>query len=268
MKSAPTDLPQQIQPPAHLATMAGIMSKQPLTLRAHERADEARHLLVACRIHAAPVVDRVGRVRGILTATDLVNAGTEAAAKQVGDLMSRSVIVCSATDGPADVARMMVGGRIRHVPVVDDHEKLIGIVSGDDIARFVAVLAPQEEASHIASTPAMAVASTATFEACRRLLRRGGVSVLLVVGPRRVVGAIDQLGLLRQFDRPPGMRAADLADTQVERRAASASMGEVAGLLSSPLVRLVALGIPGDLIGVVTSSDVVAWLARTKPAAV
>ena len=52
---------------------------------------------------------------------------------KVRDLMSRGVITMRATDKVAQAAREMSVAGIRHMPVVDAHERVVGIVSSHDL---------------------------------------------------------------------------------------------------------------------------------------
>lgn len=52
----------------------------------------------------------------------------------VEDLMTRTVITCSANDQVDAVITTMLQGRFRHMPVVDDTGSLCGLVSLGDLA--------------------------------------------------------------------------------------------------------------------------------------
>jgi CBS domain-containing protein len=47
--------------------------------------------------------------------------------------MSHDLVTCRITDDVHDVLKTMKGVRVRRLPVVDDHERLAGIVSLNDI---------------------------------------------------------------------------------------------------------------------------------------
>ena len=90
------------------------------------------------RIGALLVLDAHGRIAGILSERDLVRAmhkhHEEIFAKRVGDLMTTSVVTCSAKDPVVAIMGMMTAQRFRHVPVVDDG-KLVGIISIGDVVK-------------------------------------------------------------------------------------------------------------------------------------
>ena len=84
-----------------------------------------------------PVADS-GKVVGVVTDRDItirgVAAGLDAKTSAVQDVMSREVFSCSPDDTIEDACAMMEDEQVRRLVVLDDDEKLIGIVSLADIA--------------------------------------------------------------------------------------------------------------------------------------
>jgi CBS domain-containing protein len=88
-------------------------------------------------IGAVPIVDVVGRVLGLVTDRDVVVRAVAARRDidrvQAGDIMSVG-IECARLDTPVTgLAEKMARYRVRRIPVVDEEEKLVGIVSRDDL---------------------------------------------------------------------------------------------------------------------------------------
>lgn len=81
------------------------------------------------------------RLAGILTATDVVRvtAGDgDPSALTVADAM-RTDVVTTTRDAPVgEVAATMVDRRIHHVPVVDDEDRLVGMITTMDLATYLA----------------------------------------------------------------------------------------------------------------------------------
>jgi CBS domain-containing protein len=88
---------------------------------------------------ALPVVDANGSVAGMLTDRDiaLALASRQRNATHVGvhEAMTSKVHSCFAEDGIPAALRTMENARVRRLPVLDEHLRLVGIVSIDDIAR-------------------------------------------------------------------------------------------------------------------------------------
>ena len=100
---------------------------------------EAACLLARKRIGALIVRGAGGELAGILSERDVVRAvseqGAGALAQPVSAYMTRDVATCGETDSVDDLMEMMTRGRFRHVPVVDDEERLQGIVSIGDVVK-------------------------------------------------------------------------------------------------------------------------------------
>lgn len=108
------------------------------------------------RVSAVPVVDGAGRVLGVVSESDLlakIAAGGEWNAKIGGgfterrhlqrkahgetaaDLMSSPAITALSADGVVDAARTAAKAHIRRLPVVDESERVVGIVTRSDLLR-------------------------------------------------------------------------------------------------------------------------------------
>ena len=108
------------------------------------------------RVGALPVVD-AGRVVGIVSLADLVPrlelgdapapAGVEGPARgrggrppspatTAGELMTTPAVTISADAPVSEAARMMRVGTLRRLPVVDERDRLVGIVSRSDLVRL------------------------------------------------------------------------------------------------------------------------------------
>ena len=85
-----------------------------------------------------------GRLAGIFTERDVlrrvVAEGRAPDSTAVGGVMTREVICCSPADEIEQVAELMRQRRIRHVPVIDGGDQLVGLVSIGDVNahRFAA----------------------------------------------------------------------------------------------------------------------------------
>ena len=95
--------------------------------------------LGAPRIGALVVSPDGHRIEGIISERDVVAAaatdGVRALDRTVGSAMSVDVVTCRRGDGVDSLLAQMTERRIRHLPVVDDDDQLIGIVSIGDIVK-------------------------------------------------------------------------------------------------------------------------------------
>jgi CBS domain-containing protein len=110
-----------------------------VSIAADASLSEAARLLSRRRIGAVVVKDRHGSLSGILSERDVVRAISEesvgALARPVSDYMTRNVATCSLFEHVDELMEMMTRGRFRHVPVLDDDDHLIGIVSIGDVVK-------------------------------------------------------------------------------------------------------------------------------------
>ena len=87
----------------------------------------------------AVVVSPDGReVSGIVTERDIVRRlleGTDFLTGPVSEIMTTDVQTCTAQDSVRSLMTIMTEQRIRHLPVVDDHGRLSGIVSIGDAVK-------------------------------------------------------------------------------------------------------------------------------------
>ncbi len=80
-----------------------------------------------------------GALVGVVTDRDIAMAaytqGKQLWGIPVGTAMARKVIACHAKDGISQAEAIMRDNRIRRLPVLDEKERLVGILSLNDIAR-------------------------------------------------------------------------------------------------------------------------------------
>jgi predicted transcriptional regulator len=124
-----------------MLTVSNIMSRNVYTVESDASAEEAAWGLTRRHIGGAPVRDRDGNLVGVLTKGDLVNPEPSQWIKKeatVGDLMNPDVLALY-EDEPALTAAVEMAKRgIHRIVVIDEDQKLTGIVSSLDIVKAVA----------------------------------------------------------------------------------------------------------------------------------
>jgi len=93
----------------------------------------------------AVLVEEEGRLLGIFTERDVLNrtaleGGLE---RPIADFMIRDVVTLGAGQQIADAVRIMSSRRIRHIPLVDDSGRAVGLVGGRDVLRLIAEHFPE-----------------------------------------------------------------------------------------------------------------------------
>ncbi|HET6149062.1 MAG TPA: CBS domain-containing protein [Polyangia bacterium] len=121
------------------ATVADVMTKDVKTVGPDASIREVAEIMRKEDVGVVPIVGEDGRLFGLVTDRDIVVRGT-AAGKALDGLHARDVAttdieVASARDSLTDIIDLMGRQQIRRVPVVDDGDRLVGIVSLADIAN-------------------------------------------------------------------------------------------------------------------------------------
>lgn len=126
-----------------------MMTVQVVTVRPDTSLKEAARLMAARGISGLPVVDE-GRVVGILTEADFVDRTARHGraslldvlmnrddrhlyAADVGDAMTTPAISVGPDESHVDAARLMKRKHVKRLPVLDDNDRLLGVVSRSDL---------------------------------------------------------------------------------------------------------------------------------------
>ncbi|RLM56697.1 CBS domain-containing protein [Halobellus sp. Atlit-31R] len=122
--------------------VARVMSSPVHTVSPDTLVEDAAQQMLDAEIGSVVVVDD-GRLVGILTNTDFVQIVAERKPKDqtpVSAYMSDADVTTTAQVPIADVADSMIEHGIHHVPVVDEHDAVIGMVTTTDLASYVSHL--------------------------------------------------------------------------------------------------------------------------------
>ncbi|MFJ6015884.1 CBS domain-containing protein [Streptomyces sp. NPDC092952] len=92
---------------------------------------EVAKLLAEHDVTGLPVMDEDDRVVGVVSESDLLSRR----ALTAGELMSAPAVTVHAEEPVADAARLMVRRGVERLPVVDEEERLVGIVTRRDLLR-------------------------------------------------------------------------------------------------------------------------------------
>jgi CBS domain-containing protein len=120
-----------------------LMSSPVETVSPDTPAHVAAETMLDEGIGSVVVVDEDGRLEGILTATDFVHVAAEqrwAADATVETYMTTDVVTATANDDLRAVSDTMVEQGFHHMPVVDDEDTVVGIVSTTDVTAYVSTV--------------------------------------------------------------------------------------------------------------------------------
>jgi CBS domain-containing protein len=114
-----------------------VMTENVQTVRPDQRVQEAASFMLSADAGSIPVAEG-DRLVGMITDRDIAVRGIakgHGPDTPVRDLMSSDVICARLDDNIEDAAARMSEAQVRRLPVVDQDERLCGIVSLGDLSR-------------------------------------------------------------------------------------------------------------------------------------
>ena len=110
-----------------------VMTRNVVTFSEDTPVEEVAQILSKKHITGAPVIAGDGSVVGIVSETDVFTKKGSV----VRDIMSGNVISVTEEMGIEEAAKLLVGERIRRVPVIN-RGKMVGLLSRSDVLDFFA----------------------------------------------------------------------------------------------------------------------------------
>ncbi|GAB4424574.1 MAG: hypothetical protein Kow0031_03620 [Anaerolineae bacterium] len=122
-------------------TLADLQPKQPLTANANISLDEAVQRLRDVNVGFLALVDDNGKLAGVFTEWDVF---TKVACKiedmqafKVKDFMTTKVSTLKMGDSIANALHLMSIHGFRHIPIVDDSDRLEGVISFRSVVHYI-----------------------------------------------------------------------------------------------------------------------------------
>ena len=120
-----------------------VMTKDPVCCLPNDSVAKAAELMKSEDIGSIPVIDneQTRKLVGIVTDRDLalgiVAEGLDAKSTKVETVMTRKVVTCLADDDLQKALDAMAEHQLRRIPVVDNDNKVVGIIAQADVATRV-----------------------------------------------------------------------------------------------------------------------------------
>jgi len=99
----------------------------------------AAGLMLSSRIGALVVEGALGQLTGLISEREITSAlarwGSEAHRHRVVEVMVRDTPIARPNDRVMDLIAIMTHHRARHVPILDEHQALVGILSIGDLLK-------------------------------------------------------------------------------------------------------------------------------------
>ncbi|MEM4156649.1 MAG: CBS domain-containing protein, partial [Archaeoglobaceae archaeon] len=112
--------------------VADYMTRSVYTLKPDNTVADAIELIKKTGHDSFPVVDSNIKVIGYVSAVDIVGLRPDL---KIGDVMSKQLYVAREFMDLRDAARIMFRTGHSKLPVVDDSDRLVGIISNADVIR-------------------------------------------------------------------------------------------------------------------------------------
>ncbi len=129
-------------------TIAVLTPAEPICLAETATVHEAIQSMLARRQAGVLITDGGGRLTGIFTERDVltrvVGKNLEARRTPLSDVMTRSPQALTARDRVAYAVHCMSVAGYRTIPLVDPDGRPIGVVTVNDVIRWLAALFPEE----------------------------------------------------------------------------------------------------------------------------
>ena len=127
------------------------MSSPPMTLRMDADYKTALKLMQEHGLRHVPVLDAAGELAGILAERDVLIAAMRylQSTVDVSEIMHRDVVTVTADTPITRAAMLMINHKIGGLPVVGEHNRVIGIVTETDIFRAFVETLPEEKAVNV-----------------------------------------------------------------------------------------------------------------------
>ena len=126
---------------ASITPVGEIMSEQIETINFSNTAQESAIKMSDRNVSSLVVLDDSGRAIGIITERDLVRRvctrEVPSNSVNVENVISSPVKIVSPEASIEEVADVMVSNKLRHIVIVDNNQKPVGIISTTDIVAYV-----------------------------------------------------------------------------------------------------------------------------------
>ncbi|BDR92067.1 CBS domain-containing protein [Vulcanisaeta souniana] len=132
-----------------------VMKEVPITVRDDESLIKVIKIMNEGNIGSIIVTNEEGRVIGVFTERDLLRLianNVNIDALTVGDVMTKDVIVIEEDASLIKAVHIMAKHGIRHLPIVDEDGRIIGIISIRDAAIALARLLVDMDISRLGAT--------------------------------------------------------------------------------------------------------------------
>jgi CIC family chloride channel protein len=118
-------------------TAGEIMTKKPVTLHHGVTIEEALDTFEGTKLRVIPTVDDNGHVIGVVNLEDLGYVDLHRRGMCLSETVMHKPMLIQKAVTLEKIAQLMMEGQQDHIFIVDEHEKLVGVVSGIDVVKKI-----------------------------------------------------------------------------------------------------------------------------------
>jgi CBS domain-containing protein len=118
------------------AKVKDFMEAPPIVVSEDTTIDQAASTMWEKRIGSVIVVDKEGKMAGIITASDIIFAVTKSLVGRqvpVSSIMSKTSIMATPNESVLTAVERMMKDNVRHLPVIEKNGTPVGIISTKDV---------------------------------------------------------------------------------------------------------------------------------------
>ena len=118
------------------AKVKDFMEAPPIVVSEETTIDQAASTMWEKRIGSVIVVDKEGKMAGIITASDIIFAVTKSLVGRqvpVSSIMSKTSIMAIPNESVLTAVERMLRENVRHLPVIEKNGTPVGIISTKDV---------------------------------------------------------------------------------------------------------------------------------------
>lgn len=209
-------------------------------------------------------VDGQGRPVGIFTEQDavrLVADGQPLHSLSMAEVMSRPVLTAVGGMDFREAYRLMMAQQVRHLAVVDEDGRLIGIASESDFARHVGLeyLVEMKTVASVMTSQVLTLGEHNTLAEACRLMAEGHLSCVLVLRGQQPVGILterDLVRLARAGEDPRAIPLGRVMNSPVRSVGPDTRVHDAARLMIEAGIRRLAVVRKNRLVGILTRHDI------------
>ena len=133
------------------------MTDRPRCVTPETRVSEAAELMASEDVGSLPILDGENKLTGVITDRDIVIRAVAAKKDPQGmpvrEIATHDPVTVRADDDLAEALKLMASYQVRRLPVVDEDNRLVGVLAQADVAMGAKEKAVGEMVEGISQTP-------------------------------------------------------------------------------------------------------------------